>query len=206
MNAKFLALVAVLGCSGWVQAQAPVAPRSQDYVDLWKLYQDSAVSDPRIRGAEAQVKNLEGQERAAFGQVLPQLSGGASTSRVRREEGMQTLNYNGESYNLTLSQALYNAAAWRGFKRYEQLTEQYRAQYEDAKTQSAADLVQRYFAALAAEDTLELVTAERKATQRNRLRRLELARGCVTLPSLATKPPVGFEPTTCGLQNRCSAN
>lgn len=167
MNGKRIALALLLSGCSLAQAQTAEAPSAQDYIDLWKLYQDSAVSDPRIRGAEAQVKNLEGQERSAFGQVLPQLSGGASTSRVRREEGLQTLNYNGESYNLSLSQALYNAAAWRGFKRYEQLTEQYRAQYADAKSQSAADLVQRYFAALAAEDTLELVTAERKATQRN---------------------------------------
>lgn len=164
---KPLSLAMLLACGGVALAQTTAAPEPQAYIDLWKLYQDSTVSDPRIGGAEAQIRNFEGQERSAYGQLLPQLSGGVSKSWVRREEATQDLRYDGENYNLTLSQALYNAAAWRGFKRYEQLTAQYRAQFEDAKVESAADLVQRYFAALAAEDSLELITAERKATQRN---------------------------------------
>ncbi|WP_082706966.1 TolC family outer membrane protein [Pseudomonas sp. EpS/L25] len=149
----------------WVQAAE--IDNQADSIDLWHLYQESVHSDPRLQGAEAQVRTGEGQERASFGQLLPQLSAGASSSRVRREEAFQNQRYNGENYSLSLSQALYNPAAWRGFKRYSQLTQQYRAQYDDAKTQSAADLVQRYFAALAADDGLDLIIAQRIATQRS---------------------------------------
>lgn len=159
--------IALILATSWANAEVSISAASQDYVDLWQLYRQSSTSDPRILGAEAQVRNLEGQERAAFGQLLPQLSGGASSSRVRREEASQRLRYSGESYSVNLSQALYNPAAWRGFKRYEQLTEQYKAQSDDARIQSAADLVERYFNVLAAEDEVELVVAQRTTTQRN---------------------------------------
>lgn len=136
-------------------------------LDVWQLYQRVVQSDPRILGADAQIQAGAGQERSALGQLLPQLRGGASTSRIRRSEGTQTLLYDGQTYNLSLTQALYNPEAWRGFKKYAELTQQYRSQAEDARIQSAADLVQRYFAVLAAEDELDLARAERDATRRN---------------------------------------
>lgn len=136
-------------------------------VDVWQLYQRVIQSDPRILGADAQIQAGAGQERSALGQLLPQLRGGASTSRIRRSEGTQTLLYDGQTYNLSLTQTLYNPEAWRGFKKYAELTQQYRSQAEDARIQSAADLVQRYFAVLAAEDELDLARAERDATRRN---------------------------------------
>jgi outer membrane protein len=130
------------------------------------LYQQNNTSDPRILGAEAQIRNAQGQEKSAFGQMLPQVSANTSFTRLSREQGVKEYT-SGETYSLRLSQAIYNPAAWRGFKKYSEMTEQYRSQYEDAKVQSTVDLVQRYFAALAAEDELELATAERQATQRN---------------------------------------
>ena len=64
---------------------APVATHEPAaYLDLWQLYQKTMESDPRIGGADAQVKASQGQQDGAFGQMLPQLSGGASTSRIRR--------------------------------------------------------------------------------------------------------------------------
>ncbi|KTT31902.1 TolC family outer membrane protein [Pseudomonas rhizoryzae] len=149
------------------QAASGASPDPGAYLDLWQLYRQTMESDPRIGGADAQVKASQGQQDSAFGQMLPQLSGGASTSRIKRTEGPQTLFYDGQTYNLSLTQALYNPAAWRGFKKYAEMTKQYHSLAEDTRIQSAADLVQRYFAALAAEDELELATAERKATQRN---------------------------------------
>ncbi len=136
-------------------------------VDVWQLYQRVVQSDPRILGADAQIQAGAGQERSALGQLLPQLRGGASTSRIKRSEGTQALLYDGQTYNLSLTQTLYNPEAWRGFKKYAELTQQYRSQAEDARIQSAADLVQRYFAVLAAEDELDLARAERDATRRN---------------------------------------
>ncbi|MFC6476023.1 TolC family protein [Pseudomonas asuensis] len=142
-------------------------------MDLWQLYLQSRLSDPRILSAEAQIRSGAGEQRAALGQMLPQLSANSAYSKVRRvEQGLQGPRpdneaFSGETYTLSLSQAIYNPAAWRSFKKYSELTEQYRSQYDDVKIQSAVDLVQRYFAALAAEDELELAIAERKTTQRN---------------------------------------
>ncbi|TWI49280.1 outer membrane protein [Pseudomonas duriflava] len=159
--------LSLLASFSWVaSAQPSQSIDPQSYIDLWQLYQQNTVSDPRIVGAEAQIRSAEGQERSAFGQMLPQLSANTSFTRVSREQDTKEIT-NGETYSLRLSQALYNPAAWRGFKKYSEMTAQYRSQYEDARVQSTADLVQRYFAALAAEDELELATAERRATQRN---------------------------------------
>ncbi len=158
-------VVVLLLCMGPVVAAPP--DNDSGTLDVWQLYQRVVQSDPRILGADAQIQAGAGQERSALGQLLPQLRGGASTSRIRRSEGTQTLLYDGQTYNLSLTQALYNPEAWRGFKKYAELTQQYRSQAEDARIQSAADLVQRYFAVLAAEDELDLARAERDATRRN---------------------------------------
>lgn len=158
-------LVVFLLCAGPAGAATPV--NDADALDIWQLYQGAVQSDPRILGADAQIQAGAGQERSALGQLLPQLRGGASTSRISRAEGPQTLHYDGQTYNLSLTQALYNPEAWRGFKKYAELTRQYRSQAEDARIQSAADLVQRYFTVLAAEDELALAQAEREATRRN---------------------------------------
>lgn len=150
-----------------LMAQPGPVREPDSYVDIWTLYQQNIVSNPRIIGAEAQVRSAQGQERASFGQLLPQVSASSSFNRVGREQGTYKELVNGETYGLRLSQYLYNPAAWRGFKKYTEMTAQYRSQYEDAKVESTVDLVQRYFTVLAAEDELELTTAERKATQRN---------------------------------------
>lgn len=158
-------LVALL--AGMVPAVFASSSDSAGALDLWQLYQRAVQADPRILGADAQIQAGAGQERSALGQLLPQFRGGASTSRIKRSEGTQTLLYDGQTYNLSLTQALYNPEAWRGFKKYAELTQQYRSQAEDARIQSAVDLVQRYFAVLAAEDELALASAEREANRRN---------------------------------------
>ncbi len=165
-------LLSVLACMS-VSALAQNRLETETPIDLWQLYLQSRQSDPRILSAEAQIRSGMGEQRAAFGQMLPQLSANGTYSKVRRvEQASQGPRpndeaFSGETYTLNLSQAIYNPAAWRSFKKYSELTEQYRSQYDDAKIQSAVDLVQRYFAALAAEDELELAIAERKTTQRN---------------------------------------
>ncbi len=157
--------ITFLMCIGPVVAVA--STEDSGPLDLWQLYQRAVASDPRILGADAQIRVGTGQEREALGQLLPQLKGGAASSRIKRSEGARTLFYDGQTYNLSLTQVLYNPAAWRGFKKYSELTRQYRSQAEDARIQSAVDLVQRYFAVLAAEDELALAKAERQATQRS---------------------------------------
>lgn len=164
-KAFYLSLAMSLPLTVAAQSLTKIDPES--YLDLWSLYQQNIVSDPRIAGAQAQIQHAQGQEREAFGQMLPQVSANSSFNRVDREQGTNKEVVNGETYSLRLSQVLYSPAAWRGFKKFSEVTEQYRSQYEDTKVQSTVDLVQRYFAALAAEDELELATAERQATQRN---------------------------------------
>lgn len=166
MLRKFFVLIApiALPLASHAQPYQNVDPES--YIDLWHLYQQNNISNPNILSAEAQIKNAQGQEKSAFGQILPQVSASTSFTRLSREQEIKEYT-SGETYTVNLNQTIYNPAAWRGYKKYSEMTAQYRSQYEDAKIQATAELVQRYFAALAAEDELELTIAERKATQRN---------------------------------------
>ena len=52
------------------------------YVDLWQLHQEAQGADPRILRAEALTRSGEGNERAAFGQLLPQLNASGSVRCV----------------------------------------------------------------------------------------------------------------------------
>src|SRR5690606_37792117 len=75
--------------------------------------------------------------------------------------------YNSQNYSLTLSQVIYNKAAWENFQKYKSLAKQTISESEEAQAEATVDLAQRYFTALAADDELELVQAESRATQKN---------------------------------------
>lgn len=149
-----------------VASGAEPAPAA-DSIDLWTLYQEAVLADPRLLAAEARALSGRGRKREAYGQLLPQLTASASATRTARDDGRFREFYNGERYALSLNQALFDAGAWRSYKRFTALAEQAKSEYADVKTQVTVDLVERYFAALAAEDELALVQAERRATQRN---------------------------------------
>ena len=69
--------------------------------------------------------------------------------------------------SLSLSQALYNKAAWENYQKFKLTIKQTEAETVEAQAEATVDLAQRYFAALAADDELELTQAERRATQKN---------------------------------------
>jgi len=75
--------------------------------------------------------------------------------------------YNNERYVLSLTQYIYNKAAWENYQKYKSLARQGEFQAVEAQAEATVDLAQRYFVALAADDELELVIAERRATQKN---------------------------------------
>ncbi|MNZ55507.1 Outer membrane protein TolC precursor [compost metagenome] len=143
----------------------------QTVVDLWQLFQEAAHEDQRILAAQSRNQSTQWRKREAFGQLLPQLSANGSFSRNLQEteqnRQQQRQLYNGERYILGLSQALYDPQIWHNYRRFSELAQQQEAEYESTREQATVDLVERYFIVLAAEDELELVKAELRATERN---------------------------------------
>lgn len=158
----------ILGVCALVHANLAMA--TSTHVDLWDLYIETRNADPRILRAEALEKSSEGRQREALGRLLPQLGGNASFNHSLREDDLARSRYNGQAYSLGLSQLLYAPQAWRNYQKFSALTRQSTFEYEEARVQASIDLAERYFAALAAEDELQLTQAELDATARNHIR------------------------------------
>ncbi len=168
---RLLPLVLALGLTvPQAQAAQPDAPQvtreSLQTVDLMELFRESRLEDPRVLAAYLRAKSAVEKEREAFGTLLPQVSASGSFNRVLRKADERDL-YNNSSYGLSLTQHLYNKAVWEGYQKSKSVTKQKGQQADDAQAEATVDLAQRYFVALSADDELELLMAERRATQKN---------------------------------------
>jgi outer membrane protein len=154
-----------------VQAAQPATAKSVSAstysLDLITLYRESRLEDPRVLAAYAHARSAKEQEREAFGTLLPQVTANANSNRILRKDEVSREIYNNNSYSLNLTQYLYNKKAWEHYQQSKSVTQQKSAQSDDAQAEATVDLAQRYFVALAADDELELVMAERRATQKN---------------------------------------
>jgi outer membrane protein len=137
------------------------------YTDLLQLHQEAQGADPRILRAQAMVRSGEGSERAAFGQLLPQLNASGSVNRSRRDDDLNRIQYNGKRLAMMLNQVIYDPQVWRSYQKYIELARQSEYESDDTQVQASIDLSERYFAVLAAEDELALVRSELDATERN---------------------------------------
>ncbi len=169
---RLLPLVLALGLTvPQVQAAQPDAPQvtreSLQTVDLMELFRQSRLEDPRVLAAYLRAKSAVEKEREALGTLLPQVSANGSFNRVLRKNDAERDIYNNSSYGLSLTQHLYNKAVWEGYQKSKSVTKQKGQQADDAQAEATVDLAERYFVALSADDELELLMAERRATQKN---------------------------------------
>lgn len=135
--------------------------------DLMQLYRESRLEDPRVLASYSRAQSSKEQQREAFGGLLPQVSISAGKNRIHQENELITQSYSSENYALQLSQHIYNKAAWENYEKFKSLAKQAGEESKEAQAEATVDLAQRYFAALAADDELELVQAELRATQKN---------------------------------------
>lgn len=135
-------------------------------LDLAGLYREARLEDPRVLAAYANARTATEQQREALGQLLPQVSANANSSRVLRKNEATRDIYNNETYSLSLTQYLYNKPAWERYQKSKSVKAQKGQQAEDTLAEATVDLAKRYFVALAADDELALVQAERRATQK----------------------------------------
>ena len=169
MMLSMLALQAV-GAEALVPNDVPPKPpvsASTYALDLAGLYREARLEDPRVLAAYARARSASEQQREALGGLLPQLSAQSNFNRILRKDDAAREIYDNKSYSLSLTQYLYNKTAWEGWQKAKSVTAQKGAQAEDSHAEATVDLAKRYFIALAADDELELVQAERRATQKN---------------------------------------
>jgi outer membrane protein len=164
--------VVLLGLSAFQVQAAPAQEgrgvSANDYsVDLMALYHESRLEDPRIISAYAKARSASEQQRAALGGLLPQVSADGSYNRILRKDSASREIYDSQSYGLSLTQYIYNKPAWESWQKSKSLARQKVSEADEAQAEATVDLAQRYFVALAADDELELVMAERRATQKN---------------------------------------
>ncbi|MFZ5933421.1 TolC family outer membrane protein [Pseudomonas sp. HS6-2] len=151
-----------------VENQSPKGVSASTYaLDLAGLYREARLEDPRVLIGYARARSAAEKQREAFGQLLPQVSANANSSRVLRKNELTRDIYNNESYSLSLTQYLYNKPAWERYQKSKSVKAQQSQQAEDTLAEATVDLAKRYFVALAADDELALVQAERRATQKN---------------------------------------
>lgn len=141
---------------------------ANDYsIDLLQLYREAQLEDPRVLAAYARSEIGKENQREAFGSFLPQISANAGANRIKQSNALSEQVYNSENYSVGLSQVIYNKATWENYKKYKSLAKQALSETDEALAEATVDLAQRYFSALAADDELELVQAERRATEKN---------------------------------------
>ena len=147
-------------------AQTSVSATSH-VTDLMALYREARLEDPRVLAAYARAAGGQARQREALGGLLPQVNASGSINRTKYDNRTSEQLYNNERYVLSLTQYIYNKAAWENYQKFKSLARQGEFQAIDAQAEATVDLAQRYFIALASDDELELVLAERRATQKN---------------------------------------
>jgi outer membrane protein len=146
----------------------PTSVSAKTYAaDLMQLYRESRLEDPRVLASYSRAQSSKEQQREAMGGLLPQVSMSAGKNRIHQENVQIVQSYSSENYGIQLSQHIYNKAAWENYQKFKSLAKQAGEESKEAQAEATVDLAQRYFAALAADDELELVQAERRATQKN---------------------------------------
>ncbi len=147
---------------------APTSVSASEYAaDLMQLYRESRLEDPRVLAAYARAQAGVDRQREAFGGLLPQVTASSSFNRTNRDVESYSESFNNERYALSLSQHIYNKSAWENYQKFKKLARQGEFESVDAQAEATVDLAQRYFVALASDDELELILAERRATQKN---------------------------------------
>lgn len=150
------------------EAAAPPGINASTFsTDLMQLYREARLEDPQILASYAQAQAGQEHQREAMGALLPQLSFNAGSNRIHQESDLVQRSFDSESYGLVLRQYLYNKAAWENYQKFKSLARQSESQALETQAEASVELAQRYFTALAAEDELQLVRAERRTTQRS---------------------------------------
>lgn len=133
-------------------------------VDLLTLHEETLSSSPSIATSAADVEMSRARARQSLGDLLPQVSLTAKGTITHYESATTEEDYNGKSYQLSLTQELFNKAKYNDKKASDNRVEEAEEYYLALVATVSVDLLDRYTAVLAAEDVLEQITSEKKLT------------------------------------------
>ncbi|MEB0136070.1 TolC family outer membrane protein [Actimicrobium sp. CCC2.4] len=131
--------------------------------DLLQVYRDALVNDAVI--ASARSAREAGQERSVQGRagLLPVLGVGGSYNRVNATAATRSIDYNVNTYALTLTQPLLRMANWETYQQGKLSVAISDAVYAQAQQDLIARVAQAYFDVLAAQDVLAFLKAQESA-------------------------------------------
>lgn len=147
------------------QSTALVAAMSSSYLyaaSLSDIYQQAVSNDPQLKIARS--TSLAGQEGQiqAKANLLPQIGLSADIKHI--DSG--SVDYDNHGYTLTLSQPVFDASTWYGYKQSEHLSEQARLEFSQSEQTLILRAVQAYLDVLRAKTTLETNQAQERAIKR----------------------------------------
>lgn len=158
-------------------ALALLVPSLASANELSTIYQLAVKNDTQLQAAEgARDAALAGKPRAR-GALLPQVNGtgnlykGTSTTNFNNT-GEKEADTDSHDLRLSLSQALFDAAAWNRWQQADATSAAAWATYRLAEQGLALRVTDAYFGVLAAADSVRFADAEKKAVERS----LELAK------------------------------
>lgn len=138
--------------------------QSVQAVDLMTLHEEALASSPSIATAAADVKASEARARQALGDLLPQVSASAKGTRTNYKSRRTDEYYNGESYQLNLTQDIFNKAKFDNKEAFDDRVSESEENYLALVANVSVDLLDRYTAVLSAEDVLSQITSEKELT------------------------------------------
>lgn len=143
--------------------------------DLLDVYREAERNDPRFRAATATYRAAQERLPQARAGLLPLIGATADTTRndnrVRTEAGIVSrpagrASFDSKGYTLSLTQPVYNAAAFAGLRRAGAEVRRAEAEFAAARQALVTRAAEAYFQVLAARDGLALAEAERAAIAR----------------------------------------
>jgi outer membrane protein len=135
--------------------------------DLMSVYRDALANDPTIRQADALRKATEQAKPEAWGTLLPQITGQGQYLRGHNTNAQPTPLPTGlfqttiesrpktTAWSINLTQNLFSWSNWATLRQADSQVAQAEADYRTAQQALLQRVSQRYFAVLAAQDTLE---------------------------------------------------
>ncbi|WP_372761022.1 outer membrane channel protein TolC [Pseudoalteromonas sp.] len=168
MKKNILAALVSLSCA--ISATAAHAE------DLLQVFEIATANDPTVLKAKAQADAQSYQSDRAMSALLPQIGlsigyeKSDATSFQIDESTFNQVKINSETDQFTrgvsLSQTLFNLAAWNNLAIADKQALQASAQYDFAKQDLIVRVADGYFSVLSAIDNLEFVKAEKRAIER----------------------------------------
>lgn len=124
----------------------------------------SAISySPQLQIAREQLNIGSARKRAATGRLLPQLSANASVSDNEFDDGTRSDQYDGERFNVQLSQILFDWQEFASRRQASHLEDQREAEYYVQLGALLTGVASSYFDVLQAEDALTSIRSELNA-------------------------------------------